>query len=114
MSSEPTDLMEELTQQTPESPAPNELQNQSGDVILEHNVSSCPFRNMTFVLLSSSAAPEGDLMEAETPTPNQNTPLADMEAETPTPHQSTLLADMEVAFALEPVAMTRKHHLVAS
>ncbi|KAF6721234.1 Double-strand-break repair protein rad21-like protein 1 [Oryzias melastigma] len=106
MSSEPTDLMEELTQQTPESPSPNELQNQSGDVILEHNVSSCPFRNMTFVLLSSSAAPEGDLMEAETPTPNQNTPLADMEAETPTPHQSTLLADMEVAFALEPVAMT--------
>ncbi|XP_024149457.1 double-strand-break repair protein rad21-like protein 1 isoform X2 [Oryzias melastigma] len=81
MSSEPTDLMEELTQQTPESPSPNELQNQS-------------------------AAPEGDLMEAETPTPNQNTPLADMEAETPTPHQSTLLADMEVAFALEPVAMT--------
>ncbi|RVE70863.1 hypothetical protein OJAV_G00069010 [Oryzias javanicus] len=65
MSSEPTDLMEELTQQTPESPAPNEPQNQS-------------------------AAPEGDPVEAETPTPNQ----------------TTLLADMEVAFALEPVAIT--------
>lgn len=33
-----------------------------------------------------------------------------MEVETPTPNETTLLANEEKAFALEPVAITRRHN----